>query len=78
MSLNNPMDIQGAPSNYIQPSTSAPTANGAIASYPVGADELSLTQPIPVYQQPGAGAKDPYPTISGLTGPMGESQNPKE
>jgi hypothetical protein len=76
MSLQNPMDLSGPPTNYQQPNTAAPAPQANVADYPVGADVLNITWPVAVYQQPGAGARDPYPVVSGLTGPMGTSKNP--
>jgi hypothetical protein len=45
----NPMGINGPNSsgNYQQPNTAAPTVNVNVASYPVGANMLGLTWPIP-------------------------------
>jgi len=54
MSLNlNPLGLNSyAPSNYVQPDYRTPSLISAVAS-PVGADELSLSNPIPTYVQPG-------------------------
>jgi hypothetical protein len=51
--LLNPMDLSGPPTNYVQPSTAAPAADPTIADFPVGANMLDLTWPIPSYTQPG-------------------------
>jgi hypothetical protein len=49
----NPMGINGPPSNYQQPNAANPAANANVANFPVGANMLNLTWPIPNYTQPG-------------------------
>ncbi len=54
MSIFNPLNPGPTqPNPYQQPNTSAPPANANVASYPTGANSLSLTFPIPAYVQPG-------------------------
>jgi len=55
--LGNPMDLSNPNSqgNYQQPNTANPKDQSAlgVATYPVGRDELNLTQPLPPFTQPG-------------------------
>jgi hypothetical protein len=41
------------PSPYVQPDYRNPSVNANVASYPSGADEMGLSQPITRYVQPG-------------------------
>jgi hypothetical protein len=58
----NPMGINGPNSsgNYVQPNQAigAGVSNPNIADYPVGANALTLTWPLPPYTQPGV-SKNP-------------------
>jgi hypothetical protein len=53
----NPMGINGpnGAGNYVQPNQAigAGAANPNIADYPVGANVMDLTWPLPPYTQPG-------------------------
>lgn len=54
MGIFNPLNAGPTqPSPYVQPNTANPTVNANVASYPVGANTLDLTWPIPAYVQPG-------------------------
>ena len=54
MSLNlNPLGLTGAPSNYQQPDYRNPAANANVANFPVGANVLGVSWPVPAYVQPG-------------------------
>lgn len=75
MSLQNPMNLTAvSPTNYVQPNTAAPAVNANVASYPVGANVLNLTWPIPAYTQP----VDPHPAPAAgqLADALGDSINP--
>jgi len=65
MSLLNPMGLTGpnATTPYQQPGTAAPSANPLVASYPVGANVMNLTWPIPVYTQPNIAGPTPRPAF---------------
>jgi hypothetical protein len=43
-----------SPAPVQQPDYRVPTVSSNVASYPVGANVLNLTWPIPAYVQPGA------------------------
>lgn len=65
MSLNlNPLSLTGPPSNYQQPNSANPAPQAGVADYVVGANMLDVIWPISPYQQPGAGARDPYPVVT--------------
>jgi hypothetical protein len=64
MTLLNPMGTTGTwQGNYQQPDTTAHVPNAAVASYPVGANVLNISQPVPKYQQPLATTDDPSGTF---------------
>ena len=62
MALLNPLGINGPNSqgNYQQPDYRNPAPNPAVASYPVGANVLNLSWPLPLYAQPGVAPASPY------------------
>jgi hypothetical protein len=76
VSLSNPMGISGPgwTSNYAQPNVANPSVNANVASYPVGANVLSLTWPIPVYTQPNNPTNVTATQLDG--GALGISNNP--
>jgi hypothetical protein len=61
MTLQNPMDLSGPPTNYQQPNTANPAANANVANFPVGANVLDVSKPVPAYVQPGTGNPAPEP-----------------
>jgi len=56
----NPMGLNSGTwaGNVVQPNTAAPTANPAVASYPVGSNVMKVPAPLPRFVEPGLSAKD--------------------
>jgi len=72
MTLQNPMDLSGPPTNDRQPNTANPAAHANVANFPVGANVLDVSEPVPALR--AAGYRQPS-ARTGLTGPMGTSNN---
>ncbi len=52
---SNPMGLTSGvwQGNYIQPNTATPTVSSAVASSPVGANMLNISEPVAKYTQEG-------------------------